>query len=165
MRNIFPFLGCLIFIFPLLATSYTIVDHFPEENSNYNNMEERRGSWQDGNMFRVSKLRSFRPLKKSIIEPTEGVGEDAYIIMENNDLNNLEKRASKRLNFRATKRSSAEPDTRELQALKRMNFRSTKRADGELAPSTQTRLQNGGENLIRVQTRRLNNHFFRQQRA
>ena len=182
MGNIIPFLGCLIFIFPFLATSHIIVDRLPEEINDYNKMEKRSGPWQDSNMFRASKLWNFRPRKRNTIEPDEDVGEDSYIIMEglpegNNDLNNLEKRgsrqnsnffrASKRMGFRATKRSS---DAKELQAWKRMNFRATKRAGGEFVPTQEEEeekdigIQRRGENLSRVQ-RQLNSHFFRQQRA
>ena len=189
MGNIIPFLGCLIFIFPLLATSHIVVDRLPEEINDYNKMEKRSGPWQDSNMFRASKLWNFRPRKRNTIEPDEDVGEDSYIIMEgvpedNNDLSNLEKRgsarqnsnffrASKRMGFRATKRSSAEPDAKELQAWKRMNFRATKRVGGELVPTQEEEeeeegkdigIQRRGENLSRVQ-RQLNSHFFRQQRA
>ena len=112
MGNIIPFLGCLIFIFPLLATSNIIVDRLPEESNDYNNMEKRSGPWQDSNMFRASKLWNFRPRKRRTIEPDEGAGEDSYIIMEwlpkeNNDLSNLEKRDSAWQNsnfFRASKK-------------------------------------------------------------
>ena len=189
MGNIIPFLGCLIFIFPFLATSHIVLERLPEEINDYNKMEKRSGPWQDSNMFRASKLWNFRPRKRNTIEPDEDVGEDSYIIMEgvpedNNDLSNLEKRgsarqnsnffrASKRMGFRATKRSSAEPDAKELQAWKRMNFRATKRVGGELVPTQEEEeeeegkdigIQRRGENLSRVQ-RQLNSHFFRQQRA
>ena len=191
MGNIIPFLGCLIFILPFLATSHIIVDRLPEEINDYNKMENRSGPWQDSNMFRASKLWNFRPRRRNTIEPDEDVGEDSFIIMEgepegNNDLSNLEKRgsrqnsnffrASKRMGFRATKRSS---DAKELHALwKRMNFRATKRVGGELVPTQEEEEEEGEEegedkdigiqrreeNLSRVQ-RQLNSHFFRQQRA
>ena len=181
-----PFLVCWIFIVPLMATSYIIVDELPEVNKDYNNMKERRGSWQQ-NSNRASKNFIFRASKRSKIEPDgpyEGVGEDPYIIIEGlpekkDDLDKSEKRgspwqnsnffrASKRLMFRATKRSSADSDPKELQAWKRMNFRPTKRAS-ELAPEQEDGeedrdmgVQRRGENLIRV-LRQQNSNFFRQQ--
>ena len=183
MGIVFPFLCCLIFLFPLLVTSHLIVDQLPEESNNYNEMEKRSGPWQDCNMFRASKLWNFRPRKRSTIEPAEDDGGDSYIILEGlPEENNLDKRdlglqnsnffrASKRMDFRATKRSSGEPDTKDLQAWKRMSFRATKRATGELVPTQEEvgedediGVQRRAENMRRVQ-RQQNSHFFRQQRA
>ena len=220
MRNPQPFLVSLFFLFPL-ATSFFIVDQQPEEESNdYNDAEEKRGSWQNSNMFRASKRMNFRATKRSSAEPDDfttdnllagendekrgswrnsnmfrsskrmnfratkrntiypdGIREDSFLIMfpqKNSDLSSAEKRggswrnsnmfrSSKRMNFRATKRSpaAAVPDTEDLQAWKRMSFRATKRAP-EFAPAPEEeekeqdnnddgeRRDRRAENLIRV---------------
>ena len=156
-------------------------DDFTTDNLLAGENDEKRGSWRNSNMFRASKRMNFRATKRNTIDP-DGIREDSFLIMfpqKNSDLSNAEKRggswrnsnmfrSSKRMNFRATKRSpaAAVPDTEDLQAWKRMSFRATKRApEFALAPEQEEeeeednddgmersvkRRERRAENLIRV---------------
>ena len=149
-------------------------DDFTTDNLLAGENDEKRGSWRNSNMFRASKRMNFRATKRNTIDP-DGIREDSFLIMfpqKNSDLSSAEKRggswrnsnmfrSSKRMNFRATKRSpAAVPDTEDLQAWKRMSFRATKRAP-EIAPAPEEeeeqdndddgeRRERRAKNLIRV---------------
>ena len=133
-----------------VTSSYTILDAVPEENDNYKGMEDKRaGPWSEWNRLRDLSKRPWRPFRPE---------EKPYVIIHefpDKDINNLEKkinmdRASKRINFRPTKRSSSDLDLDYLPTAKR--FRATKRVPEFVS-------QNSEDDIDDV--KRQNSMFFR----
>ena len=123
-----------------LTSSYTILDPVPEENDNYKGMEDKRaGPWSEWSRLRGVSKRPWRPFRPE--------GKSYVIIHEfpDNDINNLEKkinmfRASKRIIFRLTKRSSSDLDLDDLPNTKR--FRATKRVPEFVSPIAEDDIDN-----------------------
>ena len=133
-----------------LTSSYTILDPVLEENDNYKGMEDKRaGPWSEWNRLRGLSKRPWRPFRPE---------EKPYVIIHefpDKDINNLEKkinmvRASKRMNFRPTKRSSSDLDLDDLPNTKR--FRATKRVPMFVPPNSEDDIDNA---------KRQNSMFFR----
>ena len=133
-----------------VTSSYTILDAVPEENDNYKGMEDKRaGPWSEWNRLRDLSKRPWRPFRPE---------EKPYVIIHefpDNDINNLEKkinmfRASKRMNFRPTKRSSSDLVLDDLPNTKR--FRATKRVSEFALPIAEDDIDN---------VKRQNSMFFR----
>ena len=112
MRSTGLLLGLVLVLH--LTSSYTVLDPVPEENDNYKGMEDKRaGPWSEWNRLRGLSKRPWRPFRPE---------EKPYVIIHefpDNDINNLEKkiymvRALKRMDFRPTKRSSADLDLDDL---------------------------------------------------
>merc|ERR1712038_1273932 len=138
MRSTGLLLGLVLVLH--LTSSYTILYPVPEENDNYKRMEDKRaGPWSEWNRLRGLSKRPWRPFR-----PEE---EPYFTIHEfpDNDINNLEKqinmiRASKRMNFRPTKRSSSDLDLDDLPTAKR--FRATKRVPEFVPPIAEDDIDN-----------------------
>ena len=148
MRSTGLLLGLVLVLH--LTSSYTILDPVPEENDNYKGMEDKRaGPWSEWNQLRGFSKRPWRPFRPE---------EKPYVIIHefpDNDINNLEKkinmfRASKRMNFRPTKRSSSDLDLDDLPTAKR--FRATKRVPEYVSPIAEDDIDN---------VKRQNSMFFR----
>ena len=149
MRSTGLLLGLVLVLH--LTSSFTIWDQqVPEETDNYKSMEEKRGSfWSKGNQFRDLSKRPWHPFHPK---------EKPYVVIHeftDNDINNLEKknnmfRASKRMNFRPTKRSSSDLDLDDLPITKR--FRATKRVPEFVSTISEDDIDN---------VKRQNSMFFR----